>query len=274
MVAALCTRRRPALYLSQSRAPKTRPRQTSEAVKEVSCELREILSEQYHRPAGAPLIQHYLPQDEQLKDQDFFIPTSSRTITRILREPGYIQSPKKYERMPLERCPPMEEWEMDFCEIRLEDGTFEFFLMVDRGLRYLQGCDGYRADSAILIVCRRHQRLSLTHSDKRGKTNGSSLSFLGYYVTNTVKGDYPVSLLLVFVFPASPLFPVISANYYRRPPSLHKTSYERSLIASSCITLHGIAASMVLYFANTERLRVGKPKSEDLYNTHPANPAE
>jgi transposase InsO family protein len=145
------------MYLSQSRAPKTRPRQTSEAVKDVICELRETLSEEYHRPAGAALIHHYLQQDERLKGQALFIPTSSRTITRILRERGYIQPPKKYERHPLERCAPMEEWEMDFCEIWLEDGKFEFFLVVDRGTSrvvYLEGCDGYRAASAIMAVCR------------------------------------------------------------------------------------------------------------------------
>jgi hypothetical protein len=51
----------------------------------------------------------------------------------------------------------MEEWEMDFCEVRLQDGKFEFFLVVDRGTSrvvYLEGCEGYRADSAIMAVCR------------------------------------------------------------------------------------------------------------------------
>jgi transposase InsO family protein len=145
------------MYLSQSRAPKTRPRQTSEAIKEVICELRETLSEQYHRPAGATLIHHYLVQDKSLNEADYFVPTSSRTITRILRERGYIQSPSQRERMPLPLCPPMEEWEMDFCEIRLEDGRFEFFLVVDRGTSrvvYLEGCEGYRADTALMAIFR------------------------------------------------------------------------------------------------------------------------
>ena len=145
------------MYLSQSRAPKTVTRQTAPEVKDVICDLREILSEKYHRKAGADLIRHYLLQDERLKDTDFFIPTSSRTITNILRERGYIQIAKKRERMLLELCSPMEEWEMDFCEIRLQDGRFEFFLVVDRGTSrvvYLEGCEGYQADTALLAICR------------------------------------------------------------------------------------------------------------------------
>ena len=46
---------------------------------------------------------------------------------------------------------------MDFCEIRLQDGRFEFFLVVDRGTSrvvYLEGCEGYQADTALLAVTR------------------------------------------------------------------------------------------------------------------------
>lgn len=148
------------MYLSHSRAPNTRPRQTPKAVKDVICELRETLSEQYHRPAGATLIRHYLLQNETLKTSDCFVPTSSRTLSKILRERGYIQAPPKFERMPLALCEPMTEWEMDFCEIRLADGRFEFFLVVDRGTSrvvYLEGCEGYQADTALLAVLRLFQ---------------------------------------------------------------------------------------------------------------------
>jgi hypothetical protein len=51
------------MYLSQSRAPKNRSRQTPEAVKDVICNLRVSLSEQYHRPAGSCLIRHYRASD-------------------------------------------------------------------------------------------------------------------------------------------------------------------------------------------------------------------
>lgn len=145
------------LFCSQSRAPKTRPRQITMPVKEMICELRETLSEQYHRPAGATLIRHYLWQQTPLTAMNFRLPTSSRTITRVLRERGYLPVSSKPEHTPLTLCDPMEEWEMDFCEIRLAEGRFEFFLVVDRDtLRvvYLEGCDGYRADTALMAVFR------------------------------------------------------------------------------------------------------------------------
>lgn len=143
------------MYRSRSRAPKTRPRQTPEPVKDVICQLREELSEAYHRPAGADLIHVHLQRDETLKQNHNFIPTSTKTITRILKERGYILPKPKREHLPLELCEPMAEWEMDFCEIRLEDGKFEFFLVVDRGTSrvvYLEGCEGYRADTALAAV--------------------------------------------------------------------------------------------------------------------------
>jgi hypothetical protein len=145
------------MYLSQSRAPKNRPRQTPEAVKAVICELRESLSEKYHRAAGASLIRHYLHKHQIALDGKFFVPRSSRMITQILRERDYILPPRKREHIPLPLCAPMEEWEMDFCEIRLEDGKFEFFLVVDRGTSrvvHLEGCPGYRSDSALQAVLR------------------------------------------------------------------------------------------------------------------------
>lgn len=145
------------MYLSQSRAPKTRPRQTPEPVKDVICDLRVELSERYHRPAGGILIGLALRQDQTLQASGLFVPTSNRTISRILRERGYIRTLPKHEPVPLELCAPMEEWEMDFCEIRLEDGRFEFFLVVDRGTSrvvYLEGCEGYQAETALLAVTR------------------------------------------------------------------------------------------------------------------------
>ena len=70
---------------------------------------------------------------------------------------GYISDQKKRDPRPLTLSPPMEEWEMDFCEIRLEDGRFEFLLVVDRGTSrvvYIEGCDGYNAESALMAVFR------------------------------------------------------------------------------------------------------------------------
>ncbi len=145
------------MYQSRSRAPKHRPHQTEEPVKDRICTLREELSEAYHRPAGARLIAHTLQQETALRENHAFIPTSSRTISKVLRERGYLHNTPKREHIPLTLCAPMEEWEVDFCEIRLQDGLFEFFLVVDRGTSrvvYLEGCGGYQADSALMAVYR------------------------------------------------------------------------------------------------------------------------
>lgn len=93
-------------YVSQSRAPKSRPRQTPPEIKEIVCELRETLSEKYHRPAGPRLILAYLLKDTRLQASDFFIPTSSRTLSQILRERGYILPRRKVEHLPLALCYP------------------------------------------------------------------------------------------------------------------------------------------------------------------------
>lgn len=145
------------MYRSRSRAPKIRRYETSENVKDAICDLRVALSEQYHRKAGADLIKIYMQKEGWLPDGLGFVPKSKKTITRILRERGYIQNAPKHQHEPLPLCPPMEEWEMDFCEIRLVDGRFEFFLVVDRGtsrMVYLEGGEGYRADSALEALMR------------------------------------------------------------------------------------------------------------------------
>lgn len=146
------------MYLSQSRAPKTRTRQTSPEVKDVIGELRETLSEKFHRKASGKTILYELRKREDLKDRGYFVPTSDKTITRILHELGYIHPKKKRFRQPLVLDAPNAEWEMDFGEIHFEDGgQLEFFLVVDRGTSrviYLEGCEGYNAETALEAVAR------------------------------------------------------------------------------------------------------------------------
>jgi transposase InsO family protein len=146
------------MYMSQSRAPKTRPRQTPDEVKDVIGDLREELSEKFHRSAGGDTILYALRQREDLRDQGYFVPTSSKTITRILQELGYIQKKKKRQRHPLQPEAPNVEWEMDFAELNFEDGMkLEFFLVVDRGTSrviYLEGCEGYNAETSLEAVAR------------------------------------------------------------------------------------------------------------------------
>jgi len=145
-------------FLSQSRAPKSRPNQTSKHVKKIIGDLREELSEDYHRPAGANLILLELNAQDELFDNGYFVPSSPSTIHEILKEMGYVQPPKKTDREPITRPDPNVEWEMDFGEIRLDETTkLEFFLVVDRGTSrviYLEGSMGYNAQTALSAVAR------------------------------------------------------------------------------------------------------------------------
>ena len=147
-----------AMFVSASRAPQTRPNQTPDAVKEVIADLREDLSEKYHRKAGARLILLELRERHDLKDLGYFVPQSASTINNILKEMGYIQAPKPKYREPVMLPAPHEEWELDFGEIRLDEDTkLEFLLVVDRGTSrvvYLEGSEGYNAESALEAVAR------------------------------------------------------------------------------------------------------------------------
>lgn len=144
-------------FLSESRAPKTY-REMDEPVKSAIIDLRKDLSEAYHRPASAKLIQLKLNEIEQLQEAGYFVPKSHTTINRVLRERGYIQPRPERWREPLELPAPNEEWEMDFGEIRIDHETIlEFFLVVDRGTSrviYLEGSMGYNAEMALEAVTR------------------------------------------------------------------------------------------------------------------------
>ncbi|NIV29216.1 MAG: hypothetical protein GWN58_06810, partial [Anaerolineae bacterium] len=145
-----------AMFRSQSRAPKSRPRETPNEVKRVIADLRDELSQKYHRKAGARLILLELHRQEALQEQDLFLPQSASTINTILKELGYIQKPKPRYRDPVILPEPNEEWEMDFGEIQLDEATsLEFFLVVDRGTSrviHVEGSLGYTAETALQAV--------------------------------------------------------------------------------------------------------------------------
>lgn len=140
---------------SRSRAPHNPPQKIAPQVKDAIGDLRVALSEKYHRTAGARLIIEYLKRMTTLKK--YKIPQSTRTVTNILRELGYITPRRKRIHVPLDIIPPMHEWEMDFCEVEVEhEGTFEFFVVVDRGTSrvvHLEGRQhGYNAQTALEAI--------------------------------------------------------------------------------------------------------------------------
>jgi len=142
------------MFLSESRAP----HQTSNVVRDIIGKLRESLSQKYYRNAGGRTILHELSKYPELAEKGYVVPQSASTITRILKQLGYIIPRPKRDRDLLELPPPMEEWEMDFGEIRLSHDTIlEFFIVVDRGtsrLVYLEGSEGYHAETALEAIAR------------------------------------------------------------------------------------------------------------------------
>jgi hypothetical protein len=143
-------------FCSLSRAPKKVPEAISEQAKDLIGQLREELSEEFNRKAGAETILFGIERLKKQKPLELRMPRSSSSIKRILKERGFILPPKPRFREPLLLPAPMEEWEMDFGEIRLDwEHIFEFFMVADRGtsrLVYLEGSYGYRAESALEAV--------------------------------------------------------------------------------------------------------------------------
>ncbi len=146
------------MFVSQSRAPHHCPHRISEEVKQVIGDLRDELSETFHRRAGGRTILHELLKRDDLRQQGYIVPQSASTITRILKELGYIHPKVKRPHQLLDLPPPMDEWEMDFAEIRLaHDTILEFVIVVDRGtsrLVYLEGSEGYHAETALEAIAR------------------------------------------------------------------------------------------------------------------------
>ena len=122
-----------ATFKSQSRAPHSRPRQIVRAVRDAILDLRDQLHEKYGRVVGPRTIRYHLHKDENLKHQGCYLPKSTRTIWKILKEGGRIPTKVRYH-TPLERPAPMTHWEMDFGEL---SGEIEFLSVLDRGTSIL-----------------------------------------------------------------------------------------------------------------------------------------
>jgi hypothetical protein len=145
-------------FCSYSRAPKTIPKSISEEAKDVIVQLREELSEEFNRTAGAETILFGIERLKKQQGLKLEMPQSDSSIKRILKERGYILPRPARWREPLFLPEPMSEWEIDFGEIRLDwEHVFEFFIVADRGtsrLIYLEGGYGYRAESALEALCK------------------------------------------------------------------------------------------------------------------------
>lgn len=97
-----------------SRAPHHPPARLDSQVVDRLLEIRDDPPEVLGRTPGPKAILYYLSRDEALKEGGLRLPKSTRTIQRILRENGRIASRLPTVTDPIERPPPMQQWQRDF----------------------------------------------------------------------------------------------------------------------------------------------------------------
>ena len=142
-------------FLSQSRAPKTRQRRVTKVVVETVLALRDDLKTIYQRTVGAKTILFHLHRDYAAVASPDGLPTSVRSLWQILRASGRIPE-RRHEHHPLQRPEPMQEWELDFGLVKLNEASWvEFLVIVDCGTSILvdtQATAGFQAESTLLAL--------------------------------------------------------------------------------------------------------------------------
>ena len=124
------------------------------------------------RVPGPETIKYYLHQNEQLKADGYYLPSSTSTIWRILDENGRIVRTRRPEYTPLTRNQPMEVWEMDskdVTSVQLEPSDKRMHLVetlniVDTGTSILvdnQARADYNAETVIDSLVETWQRTGL-----------------------------------------------------------------------------------------------------------------
>ena len=100
-----------------SRAPHHPPPRIAEPVVRRILEIRDNPPDNLQRIPGPKAILYYLHQDEALKQSGHPIPTSTRTIWRILDEHGRIYRQQRPAHEPVERPAPLSSWQIDFKDV-------------------------------------------------------------------------------------------------------------------------------------------------------------
>lgn len=107
----------PEVLCSHSRAPKTSAARVEPAVITKILAIRDDPPDNLKRTPGPVAIKYYLHQDEELKQQGYYLPTSTSTIWTILDENGRIERPAKGEHELVSRAAPMTAWQIDFKDV-------------------------------------------------------------------------------------------------------------------------------------------------------------
>lgn len=138
-------------FKSLSRAPHHRAREIVDEVRDAILDLRDQLHEKYGRVVGPKTIRYHLHNDEALQRKGLYLPKSTRSIWKVLKQGGRIPTRVRVH-IPLERPEPMKHWEMDFGEM---SNKIEFLSVVDRGtsiLVYTHTQAHYNVESALQAV--------------------------------------------------------------------------------------------------------------------------
>jgi len=147
----------------KSRARKNPPPRIEPEVIERILSIRDEPPENLQRTPGPQTILYYLHRDKTLKQQEYTIPRSTRTIWKILDRHQRIYRTPPVEHETLERPEPGQEWGMDFKDVSSVPAEpegkqmhiVEILNVIDHGSSVLvdtQPHDEYTAESALLMV--------------------------------------------------------------------------------------------------------------------------
>src|SRR5260370_31564133 len=160
---------------SRSRARTHPPERVDERVVECVLSIRDQPPEGLRRTPGPKAILYYLPRDAELAAAGLRLPTSTRTIWRLLRQHGRIlpRCPRHHE--PLERPAPLLAWQLDFKDASSvpadpqgkRQHVVEVLDVVDSGTSLLleaQARADFTAEPALLSLAHTFRRHGLPHA--------------------------------------------------------------------------------------------------------------
>jgi len=164
----------PQVLRSHSRAPLHPPPKLDPLVVKRILEIREHPPDDLHRIPGPRAICYFLARDPELLAAGVRIPTSSRTIWRVLRAHGLIALPLERVHHPVERPEPLEVLEWDYKDASTvekdPDGkrqhVVEILNCVDRGTSILvdaQVQSDFTAETTLEAFVRTLRRIGLPH---------------------------------------------------------------------------------------------------------------
>ena len=107
----------PDVFFSRSRAPHQPRHKVTTRVRERILAIRDNPPENLRRRPGPVTILYFLHRQTGWSEEEPDLPTSSRTIWRVLVEAGRIARPHPRQSQPVDLPAPDERWALDFKDI-------------------------------------------------------------------------------------------------------------------------------------------------------------